>query len=313
MADVTSYDEPVKTLAELRERINAIKAAHPNISYIFRGQTSEHPLATSLERVCTQVDGGLSHAREREWRIIREFKRRYHHYASHVPDEKRHLEWLSVMQHHGAPTRLLDWTYSIYVAAYFAAESAQSSLSEHKKQPPKAAVWMLNATWATEATARLFDAVGRGGYIRKKLPDHEDEEVFADTFGVVSTRSMVLPDSGREPIPCICPLSPFRLNERLTIQKGLFTCVGDVRKTFVENLQVLTEHDQKPNVVRFIIDGENPRDTLEELFFMNITQATLFPGLDGFARSLNINVASLAPRVGAPPGRQFIESPNKTE
>jgi hypothetical protein len=42
------------------------------------------------------------------------------------------------MQHHGAPTRLLDWTYSLHVAAYFGAESAIAT------EDADAAIWLLN-------------------------------------------------------------------------------------------------------------------------------------------------------------------------
>ncbi len=55
----------------------------------------------------------------------REFKRRAHHYISDLPNDEDDLEWVALMQHHGAPTRLLDWTRSAYVAAFFAAESAE--------------------------------------------------------------------------------------------------------------------------------------------------------------------------------------------
>jgi hypothetical protein len=44
------------------------------------------------------------------------------HFLADTPDQDDWLEWIALMQHYGAPTRFLDWTYSLYVAVFFAVE-----------------------------------------------------------------------------------------------------------------------------------------------------------------------------------------------
>ena len=92
--------------------------------WLFRGcQRAKWDLETSLERHVPS-DQKSSQA---EGFLLREFKRRADVYlnANQVPETT--IEWLALMQHFGAPTRLLDMTKSPYVAAYFAVESVTSN------------------------------------------------------------------------------------------------------------------------------------------------------------------------------------------
>src|SRR5215831_16215491 len=96
----------------------------------FRGHgDAPQLLHASIERVASKP--GIA-----EEYIEREFKRRAHHYLADLPNEDEDLEWLALMQHYGAPTRLLDWTRSAYVAAFFAADGASS--------PNAFAVWAVD-------------------------------------------------------------------------------------------------------------------------------------------------------------------------
>jgi FRG domain len=94
--------------------------------WMFRGTSKPYPLQTSLERALQGADIALADGRDIERQMLQEFKRRAHFYVSPLPNEGDILGWLALMQHYGAPTRLLDWTYSFYVAAFFALSDAVS-------------------------------------------------------------------------------------------------------------------------------------------------------------------------------------------
>jgi hypothetical protein len=103
------------------------------------------------------------------------------------------------------------------------------------------------------------------------------------------THMAVVPDFflGEPAVPCACPQNPFRLNERLRIQKGVFLVPGSIELPFEENLTAMTGHDSG-NVRKLIIPLVDRRKALPQLFEMNISQTSLFPGLDGYARSLRV-------------------------
>ena len=79
-----------------------------------------------------------------------------------------------------------------------------------------------------------------------------------------------------------------RLNERSTIQRGVFLCAGNVTKPFEANLENLPGFDKRENLVKLVIPGKLRLEMLEKLHSMNINRASLFPGLQGFAESLGI-------------------------
>ena len=82
----------------------------------FRGQPNyNHKLIPSIFRQGNKY--GITYD---EQRMFEEFKRRY---PDHSSNHKTTYEWLTLMQHYGLPTRLVDWSSNLLVGLYFCCAS----------------------------------------------------------------------------------------------------------------------------------------------------------------------------------------------
>lgn len=253
--------------------------------WIFRGmKDTRWDLETSLERTVVRFGrrsrdpkdirgrrrvlkrqfGPLHYnVRSLESGFLKRFQRQCHHFLTRVPEDDEVLEWLALMQHHGAPTRLLDWTYSFYVALFFAVESADKNC----------AVWALNREWLIEKVAA----------------DHPDLKNFEmnDSYAQSNFHKIF---NATPPKSIVYPLNPFRVNQRLMIQQGIFLCPGNVQIPFEDNISSLCVSADCGKNVRLLLIANNSAvrvEILKELHKMNMTHAVLYPGLDGFSRSLH--------------------------
>jgi hypothetical protein len=243
--------------------------------WLYRGHRSaDWVIESSIERCFTRENTPIAERYDFEQELLRDFKRAYHQYAAHVPGDESLIEWLALMEHHGAPTRFVDFSYSIYVAAYFALENADEDC----------AVWAINGPWASKASVSALRNTGKRGVESFLRPTVQEQEKIAGEvlFSAPHVR-------------CAVPLNPFRLNERLRTQKGIFMVTGDCALPFMENLRALPRHHGAENVVKLVIPLSLRRTVLRMLYYMNVSRTSLFPGLDGYARSLGVYHPSFEP------------------
>jgi hypothetical protein len=240
----TKFDEEV---AEMPYRV-----------WLFRGHfDATWKLETSLSRLfkdlqttfeVSNLEKNRRFARDNhEKAMISHFKANAHLYLKTLPNNtSSNLEWLSIMQHFGCPTRLLDVTSSPYIALYFALEQGHGD----------AAVYAFNHGEFKKTDLAILGK----DYSRDVLNNKKGDKAF------------------------IIPFEPKQTNERLVAQQGAFLVPSNNYETF-ESIVAMYE-PEKVLVKKLIIPARLRLEGLKKLRRMNITAASLFPGLEGFCRSL---------------------------
>jgi len=239
-----------------------------DVEWIFRGQSLfEWDLTTSIERRADELGITKSKLPDIENRLLRKFKRQFRHYAQHIPDDDRFDEWFSIMQHYGAPTRMLDFTYSMPIALFFAIENAEKD--------KEACIWCINNNWLKEK-------------FKKNAPRKYKKAVKKDPLGKSASVSKTLFTVNKDFVHAI---NPYNLNERLSIQQGVFVIPLNLENNFMCNMASVFESPEEVENVELIKINCSDiflKDAYYGLNRMNITRASLFPGLEGFSAYLKM-------------------------
>ncbi|MFL5808271.1 MAG: FRG domain-containing protein [Flavisolibacter sp.] len=236
-------------------------------NWAFRGQASaEWGLNTAIERT-----DFIHFYKGVEADFVAEFQRGARNYLSKDETPGHLIEWLALMQHHGAPTRLLDLTKSPFIAAFFAFEQCLLEQDQY------AAVWGVNINYLKHRAVEILS--NEFGDALKESKNLINEALFEKIF-YGNNRSLVF------------PVEPFRMNRRYSLQQSIFISTGISHIPLMEQLNFLGE-EVKRAVFKIELPAIEKKQVLRELLQMNLHRASLFPDLDGYASSLKLRYDSL--------------------
>lgn len=220
----------------------------------FRGMSNaNYSLETALIRL-----GGNYEQLERH--MLRNF-RKYAHRSTVKRDSI--WEWLTVAQHYGLPTRLMDWTYSPFVAMHFATASVDEMQND-------GVIWAVNYV----KTHRLLP--------EKLRLDLQTEGANIFTVEMLSKQIVSLEELADLSDMCVVLFyEPPSMDDRIVNQYALFSIMSDPK----EIMDVWLSN--YPDLYRkIIIPKELKWEIRDKLDQANITERVLFPGLGGLSRWL---------------------------
>jgi FRG domain len=221
-------------------------------NYAFRGLSDKrYRLMTSFARNC----GGCV---DLEYHLLRNFRKYARLDDVDIADSQ--WQWMTLAQHHGLPTRLLDWTYSPFVAMHYATNQTE-------KYNADGVIWKIDFVEANrllpDPLKGLLSAANAHaltvGMLEGALPDVRSfDSLSAD--------------------PLVAFFEPPSIDARIVNQFALFSFMSGPGSRMEDWLAL------HPDLFRRIIIPRRLKwEIRDKLDQANITERMLFPGLDGLA------------------------------
>lgn len=230
-----------KDWATFREYVSGLKGSR----LLFRGQNSPWRLRTSFHR---SGRADLSRFLREDIQLLHKHlsARTRHVFNLQIPDENG--AFLNLIQHHGYPTPLLDWTYSPYVAAFFAYRGITNKKAESSDPNAKVRIHVFDQeNWRNDLNQILF-------LVAPRL------HVSIGEFIAIE-------------------------NERMIPQQAASTVTNvDDIEAYIRSV----EANGKTYLRAVDLPVTERRNVVRDLSYMGITAGSLFPGLDGACEELGV-------------------------
>lgn len=235
-------------------------------NWVFRGQQSARwVLRNAIERTdFIHLYKGV------ELDFLAEFQRGARNYLNKDETPEHIIEWLALMQHHGAPTRLLDFSRSPFISAYFAYEQCNPRHHEN------IGIWAMNVKHLKDRSLEI-------------LAD-EFSEAISESKNLINEKlfEKIYSENNKK---LVFPIEPFRMNRRYSVQQSVFVSTGTGEEPFMQQLTFLGDDISKA-IIKLELPTALQKEVLRDLQRMNLNRASLFPDLDGYAIALKLRYNS---------------------
>ncbi len=234
----------------------------------FRGQSKDEPLRPKLFRKdYDEIEMNLDCRRKVQ--MLQE-----------APRWDDYPAWLFLMQHHGLPTRLLDWTESSLVALFFAVEGWRRYKESNNWAAFRPVVWLVNPHVLNWVSLQCSIVPGTG----------HDEAV---NTGIVRDREFARKNivaafsSDTEAHDNPLAIAASYVHPRMQAQSSRFTVHGK-KHDGIQELFRRTDLVSLEYLKKIPIAKNRAHQVYAELAEIGISESSLFPGLEGFSRELGI-------------------------
>jgi len=209
----------------------------------------------------------------------------YGHLLNEANQAKTATDWYFLMQHHGVPTRLLDWTTNALAALYFAFDAYNHRLQSVRELCPDpaairalgrtVAVWAIDAYWLANRLSEQWSG--------PLLPWSEDAERYIPKLESLIEKL----DQSRALVPDYAmPIEPAAMHPRVAAQEGRFIIFGKTQDLLDEEVRLERKFDgttEELRVRKIRFQVQDVESLLRDLAQLGVSKRTLFPDLDGLA------------------------------
>ncbi len=244
----------------------------------YRGQEKGWPLLSSLAREFPEEDYDWVECILAEWDLLRDFRLYAQPHLDHAPANV--WEWMVLAQHHGLPTRLLDWTGNPLLALYFAVGKPD----DDRYADEDGVVWLYHHPSRPAVTPQALVRLARLWESQAREQDQAvDDRFTADADPEL--RSLYFFSRVGSPARAffrdVYALQPRLLNPRVIAQAGIFTVPVAAQSGFGD------ESRGSDTLLKMRVPSAAKHSLRRDLAqIAGIHEASVFPGLDGVARRL---------------------------